>query len=196
MEYIVFRPYWNVPYSIVKKDLAPALRRDSQALVKRDMELVRGYGDPNPVAVTSESASLLVQGKLLVRQKPGPGNSLGLAKFIFPNANNIYMHGTPSQQLFERSRRDFSHGCIRLESPAAMAEWVLRDQPEWTREKIEAAMNGSKPVRAMLRRQIPVIIFYSTCLIDLAGKARFFDDIYKHDERLEDELRTAYPFQP
>jgi murein L,D-transpeptidase YcbB/YkuD len=196
MEYIVFRPYWNVPYSIVKQDLVPALRRDSQALAKRDMELVRGFDDAKPQPVTSESASLLAQGKLLVRQKPGPKNSLGLAKFIFPNANNIYMHGTPSTALFERARRDFSHGCIRLENPAAMAEWVLRDQPQWTREKIEAAMSGAKPVRANLRRPMPVIIYYSTCLVDLEGKAHFYDDIYKHDERLEDELRTAYSYQP
>jgi len=196
MQYVVFRPYWNVPYSIIKGELLPALRKDSNALASRSMELVRGFDDTAALPVTPENVTLLAQRKLNVRQVPGPKNSLGLAKFIFPNANNVYMHGTPAQSLFERSRRDFSHGCVRLEDPAAMAEFVLRDQPEWTRERIEAAMNGSKPVRVNLKRRLPTIIFYTTALVDLQNQLHFYADIYGHDAALEKELESAYPYQP
>jgi murein L,D-transpeptidase YcbB/YkuD len=196
MQYVVFRPYWNVPPSIIRGELVPALRASSSALDKRDMELVRGYDDAKTLPVTADNIDQLARGKLLVRQRPGPRNSLGLAKFIFPNANNIYMHGTPSQALFERARRDFSHGCIRLEDPAKMAAFVLRDQPEWTPDRIAAAMAGAQPTRVGLVRPIPVIIFYTTCAVDLEGVVHFYDDIYKHDARLDEELQTGYAYQP
>ena len=94
-------------------------------------------------------------GKLMVRQKPGPKNALGLIKFIFPNSNNVYLHSTPSQSLFAMSRRDFSHGCIRVEDPAALAEWVLRNNPGWTRAKIDATFKVEKEQQVNLTNQIP-----------------------------------------
>ena len=196
MQYVVFRPYWNVPYSIVKGELLPALRQNSNALAVRNMELVRGFDDATALPVTAENIAGLAKGTLRVRQVPGPKNALGLAKFIFPNADNVYMHGTPAQALFERSRRDFSHGCIRLEEPLAMAEFVLRDQPEWTRARIEAAMNGAKPTHVNLKRRLPAIIFYTTAIVDLADKVHFYEDIYGHDTKLKKELLAGYPYQP
>ena len=108
------------------------------------MEIVSGPGDeaPSSSARPRRSTSSLVA-RLRVRQRPGPGNALGLVKFVFPNDENVYMHGTPAPQLFERSRRDFSHGCVRVQDPVALAEWVLKDRPEWTRDRILAAMHGS-----------------------------------------------------
>jgi murein L,D-transpeptidase YcbB/YkuD len=196
MEYIVFRPYWNVPYSIARGELVPALRRDAKALAKRDMEIVRGFGDKNTLPATRENIDRIASGALKVRQRPGPSNSLGLAKFIFPNSSNVYLHGTPGKAAFERPRRDLSHGCVRLEDPARLARFVLREQPEWTDERIEAAMNGPEPKQVNLGRHMPVLLFYTTALVDLQGKVHFFEDIYGHDARLERELESAYPYQP
>ena len=196
MRYVVFRPYWNVPISIVRGELLPALRKDGQALATRGMEIVAGFDDAAALPTTPENIARLGSGELKVRQRPGPRNALGLVKFIFPNSDNIYMHDTPSTALFARSRRDFSHGCIRVEDPAGLAAFVLADQPEWTRERIRAAMQGTDPERANLTRPLPVLIFYTTALVMLDGTVHFYPDIYGHDERLEAELQSAYAFQP
>ena len=144
MRYLVFRPYWNVPRSITRNEVLPAIGRDPAYLAKHDMEIVQGGGDDAKVlAPTPASVALLRDGAARVRQRPGSNNSLGLVKFIFPNDANIYLHSTPAQSLFGRSRRDFSHGCVRVGDPVALAAWSLRDQPEWTRERIVAAMQGA-----------------------------------------------------
>jgi len=187
MRYLVFRPYWNVPRSIVRNEVLPALARDPGYLKRHDMEIVRGAGDTTqPVeASSSENLALLRQGVLRVRQRPGPQNSLGLVKFIFPNDANVYLHDTPATQLFGRARRDFSHGCVRVERPGALAQWVLRDQPKWTRERIEAAMAGPASLRVDLVRPLPVILFYVTAMVMPADPSlRFAQDIYGHDARL------------
>src|SRR6185503_7836454 len=113
-----------------------------------------------PVELSDDALDRVNAGQLRVRQRPGPDNSLGLVKFVFPNDENVYMHGTPATQLFSRLRRDFSPDCIRLEDPVAIAEWVLKDQPEWSRDRILAAMQGSAPRRVDLRKPIQVILFY------------------------------------
>jgi murein L,D-transpeptidase YcbB/YkuD len=136
----------------------------------------------------------VVSGKLFLRQKPGPRNSLGLAKFIFPNDDNVYMHGTPSQQLFSRARRDFSHGCIRLEDPARFAQWVLRDQPEWTRQRIDAAMQGERPTQVNLKQPLTVVLFYDTVHVNSEDVVFFVEDIYGHDRALDTALAQGYPY--
>ena len=144
MRYVVFRLYWNLPRSIVRNDVLPALARDPNYLQRNDMEIVRGAGDDaQAVAASNENLAGLREGGLRLRQRPGRKNSLGLVKFIFPNDANIYLHDTPAAQLFGRARRDFSHGCVRVEDPVALAHWVLKDQPDWTRERIQAAMAGA-----------------------------------------------------
>jgi murein L,D-transpeptidase YcbB/YkuD len=121
---------------------------------------------------------------------------LGLAKFIFPNNNNVYIHGTPSVQLFGRARRDLSSGCIRLEDPATLAEWILKDQPKWNRDGILAAMNGAQPTRVFLTKPLPVVIFYTTAIVRSDGAVFFYEDIYQHDKVLEDALLTGEPYAP
>lgn len=143
---------------------------------------------------TAENLSAVIAGRLFIRQKPGPRNALGLAKFIFPNSENVYMHGTPAQQLFSRARRDFSHGCIRLEDPARFGEWVLREYPEWTRERIDAAMQGERPTRVNLKQPITVVLFYDTVHVNSEGVAYFVDDIYGHDRALDAALDQGYPY--
>ncbi|MCB2021660.1 MAG: L,D-transpeptidase family protein [Burkholderiaceae bacterium] len=186
MRYLVFRPYWNVPRSITRNEVLPAIARDPGYLAKHDMEIVRGASDNAQVlAPTPESVALLRDGTVRVRQRPGPNNSLGLVKFIFPNDANIYLHSTPAQSLFERSRRDFSHGCVRVEDPVALAEWVLQDQPQWTRERIVAAMQETPNLRVNLSQPLPVLLYYVTAIVSPEdGRLHFSDDIYGHDKKL------------
>ena len=188
MRYLIFRPYWNVPRSIVVKELLPAMARDAGYLQRNDMEVVGANEDPRPV-VSTQTVEQLRQGTLRVRQRPGPKNSLGLVKFIFPNDDNVYLHGTPASHLFSQARRDFSHGCVRVENPVALAHWVLSDQPQWTRERIEETMNGTTSMRVNLTRPVPVILFYMSAMVMPSDQAlHFAPDIYGHDAALERAL--------
>jgi murein L,D-transpeptidase YcbB/YkuD len=187
MREVIFRPYWNIPRSILVNEILPSLGRDPDYLSRNDMEMVRGQGDDAPpVPETAENLALLEQGALRLRQRPGPRNALGLVKFDFPNEQNVYMHDTPARQLFERTRRDFSHGCVRVEDPGALAAWVLRDQPEWTPARILAAMHGGATIHASVSRPPLVILFYLTAMV-LPGEEdtiAFADDLYGHDATL------------
>jgi len=192
MRYVVFRPYWNPPPSIVRKELLPRARKDPAYLDRQNMEIVASGEDGAPaLPPTPANLDQVAAGKLVLRQRPGPKNSLGLAKFIFPNANNVYMHGTPAQQLFSRARRDYSHGCIRVEDPPRLAEWILRANADWDRSRIEAAMAGERPTQVNLADHVTVIIFYDTVTVDPDGVVHFADDYYRHDARLEEALRRA-----
>ena len=183
MQYVIFRPYWSVPYSIAKAEFIPKIVRDPDYLEKKGFSVV----DSRQQVVTSGivSADVLQQlraGKLFIRQNPGPKNSLGLVKFIFPNDYNVYMHDTPDQVFFSKTRRDFSHGCIRLEKPADLAVWVLRGNPgNWDMARVRAAMNGDAPQQVNLARPIPVLIVYGTVIVTEDGTVHFYDDIYGHD---------------
>lgn len=193
MEYIIFRPYWNVPASILRGELLPALRRAPDYFERQNLEVVAGERDSSPVVpLTEETIAQLARGRLRVRQRPGPTNSLGLVKFIFPNDANVYLHDTPASQLFSRSRRDFSHGCVRVEDPVALAEWALQGQDEWTRDRIVAAMHGNRTLQVNLARPIQVIIFYITAaVLPEDGAIHFAEDIYRHDERLDRALKSG-----
>ncbi len=191
MTYVVFRPYWEVPYSIARKEIVPGARRDPAYLDRHQMEIVRGFGDSAIMPQSAENLDAVAAGTLRIRQRPGPNNSLGLIKFMLPNPYNVYLHSTPAQALFGESRRDFSHGCIRVSDPTGLAQYVLRDSPEWTREKILTAMNeGADSFTVTLKKPIRVFIVYGTVLATENGEVLFFDDIYGHDERLEQALRA------
>jgi L,D-transpeptidase YcbB len=191
---VVFRPYWNVPISIVRAELIPHIEKNPSYLSANSFEIVDK--DEKVVVVgevTKEVIAQLHAGTLRVRQTPGPENALGLIKFEFPNVYDVYMHSTPAKELFSRTRRDFSHGCIRLDDPAALAKWVLRDMPGWDEKSIQAALNGDKTLEARLKEPIPVLIFYSTAVILEGGDDRFFEDIYGLDADLEKALAQANP---
>ena len=193
MKYVVFWPYWNVPPSILRNDIVPKIAKDPAYLQKNAYEVATYSGQVVTDGVVSEEIlAQLRAGKLMVRQKPGPKNALGLIKFIFPNSNNVYLHSTPSQSLFAKSRRDFSHGCIRVEDPAALAEWVLRNNPGWTREKIDAAFKAQKEQQVNLKNTIPVLIVYGTAVAPEDGSADFFQDIYGFDKDLEKLIADTY----
>lgn len=195
MEYAVFRPYWSVPYSIAKAEFLPRIARDPDYLAKKGFEVVDSRQEV--VASGTVSAEVLEQlraGKLFIRQTPGPKNSLGLVKFIFPNNYNIYFHDTPEQEFFAKSRRDFSHGCIRLERPADLAVWVLRNNPGWNMDRVQAAMNATTTQQVNLTHPIPVLILYATVIVTEDGAVHFYDDIYGHDAALEKVLEKGYPY--
>jgi len=193
MKYVVFWPYWNVPPSILRNELVPKIAKDPGYLAKNEYEVVTYSGQlVTDGAVSEEVLAQLRAGKLMVRQKPGPKNALGLIKFIFPNSNNVYLHSTPSQAAFGQARRDFSHGCIRVEDPKALAVWVLRNNPGWTKEKVDDAFKAQKEQQVNLTRTIPVLIVYGTAVVKEDGRTFFFDDIYGFDKQLAQLTANAY----
>jgi murein L,D-transpeptidase YcbB/YkuD len=196
MQYLIFRPYWDVPYSITRAEIVPHLEKDPDYLAKDRLQIVDSRRNPVSTGpVTSDMIDQLRAGKLFIRQIPGPKNSLGLAVFLFPNSYAIYMHDTPATEFFAQSRRDFSHGCIRLEKPADMAAWVLRDKAGWTPEKIHAAMTGGPDAQQInLPHPIPVLIVYATVIVLEDGLVQFYDDIYGHDAALQKVLAKGYPY--
>lgn len=190
LRHVVFRPYWNVPPSIQRNEIAPKLSASYAAA--HNYQVVDSAGRVQ--SIDASTVSRVKNGSLQVRQKPGTSNALGLVKFLFPNDNNVYLHSTPQQSLFARARRDFSHGCVRVEDPAALAEWVLREKPEWNAEKIQAAMNGKRDdMYVNLAKPITVKITYQTVVAQANGDVHFFDDIYGHDTRLVAALTPAAP---
>jgi len=197
IKHVVLRPSWSVPPSIQRGEIAPKVAKDYGYLARNNYELVDDSGRSVGSSVDADTVRRIKNGSLRVRQKPGNHNALGLVKFLFPNDNNVYLHSTPQQALFARSRRDFSHGCVRVEDPVALAEWALRTQPEWTREKIEAAMSGKRDdVYVKPSRPIEVQILYATAVASEDGQVRFYEDIYGHDIQLAKVLapqRNAAP---
>jgi murein L,D-transpeptidase YcbB/YkuD len=146
-------------------------------------------------SISTLTLARLRAGTVEVRQKPGPSNALGLVKLIFPNSYNVYLHSTPAQERFSRSRRDFSHGCIRVENPAELAAWALRDNQGWDLERLKQAMTSGKDNQQVnLAKPIPVLILYGTAIVNEAGDALFFDDIYGLDADLEKVLAKGYPY--
>ncbi len=198
MRYVVFRPYWNVPYSITVREILPKLADDPGYLERKQMEIVDRFAwDAEPYEPTPENIERLASWELRVRQRPGSLNALGRVKFIFPNSDNIYLHDTPARILFGRSRRDFSHGCVRVEEPAKLAEFVLRDVHGWDLERIEQAMAAPRPQRINLSNPLLVLIFYTTALVrPHTGEVAFVEDIYGHDVQLEAALQAGYPYPP
>jgi murein L,D-transpeptidase YcbB/YkuD len=192
IKHVVFRPYWSVPPSIQRNEIGPKLERDGGYLARNNYELIDDSGRSLGSSVDAEAIRRVKNGSLQVRQKPGTSNALGLVKFLFPNDNNVYLHSTPSQELFSRNRRDFSHGCIRVENPVALAEWALRGQEEWSKAKIEAAIGGKRDdVYVKVVRPINVMILYATAAVTESGEVQFFDDIYGHDVQLAKVLAPA-----
>jgi murein L,D-transpeptidase YcbB/YkuD len=186
---VIFRPYWNVPLSIVRTEMLPHIEKDPGYLAKNSYELVDNTGTVVDSGTVSKEMKLqLRSGKLVIRQTPGPNNALGLLKFDFPNQHEVYMHGTPAMELFSRSRRDFSHGCIRVEDPVALAAWLLQDQPEWTADHIRTATLGDETFRVNLKRPVPVLFVYGTAVTMEDGEVHFFRDIYGQDAALEHAL--------
>jgi murein L,D-transpeptidase YcbB/YkuD len=197
IKFIVFRPYWNVPPGILRRTVIPGIEKSSGYISSQRFEVTDSSG--RPVSASGDVAAGLRSGKYSIRQLPGPNNSLGLIKFMFPNSHSVYLHSTPATELFAKSRRDFSSGCIRVEKPAELAAFLLRNQPDgdqpWTVEKAQAAMDSGKDNRQVnLATQVPVLLLYETAVAEEDGTVHFFDDIYGHDRRLDAVLAKGPPY--
>lgn len=168
---VVFSPYWNVTPDIVREEIWPAMQRDPNYLASHNMEQTGTNG-----------------GLPVIRQLPGEQNSLGKVKFLFPNSFNIYFHDTPAKTLFQKDKRAFSHGCIRLAEPAKLAAYLLKTQPEWNEEKISAAMNSGEEKYVKLKKPVPVLITYYTAWVDDKGLLHFAEDIYDHDKDVKQKM--------
>jgi murein L,D-transpeptidase YcbB/YkuD len=199
MRYVVFRPYWNLPPSIVKKEIVGHLEKSGVGyLSSHDYEAYKNDG----TVVTDFTAADIEHLRYSVRQKPGPKNSLGLVKFLFPNEYDVYMHSTPELNLFDLTRRDHSHGCVRLQHADQMALWVLsNDQPDpttqtrWDADSVSEAMNGDDNNKTFgLKTPLPVVIAYFTAMADEDGSMHFFNDLYGYDKQLEDALAKGRPY--
>lgn len=186
---VLFRPPWNVPLEIQRNELVPLAEKNPSYLAANSYDVLDAHGNPiEEPNLDEETLAGLRNGQLFLRQQPGEENSLGLVKFEFPNPFDVYLHGTPAQELFSKSRRDFSHGCVRVEDPVALAVWLLRENPEWNEERVEASMHGSETLRVVLAHPVPIWIVYGTAVVLEDGRVRFFDDIYGQDTALEQEL--------
>ena len=200
MRYVVFRPYWNLPPSIVKKEIIPHIAKSGLGYLEaHDYEVYKNDG----TVVTKYTASDLEHARYSVRQRPGPKNALGLVKFLFPNEYDVYMHSTPELMLFGLARRDKSHGCVRLQHADQMALWVLHgDQKDpnaengWDADKVDVAMTGDLNNRTVnLRTPLPVVIGYFTAMADENGTMHFFDDLYGYDKDMEAALAKGRPYE-
>jgi murein L,D-transpeptidase YcbB/YkuD len=199
LEMIVFSPYWNITQNILTRETLPEIKKNKKYLKKANLEVVDRKGNPlDPDKIDWEKYT--DHFPYIIRELPGPANSLGLVKFLFPNAYDIYIHDTPAKTLFSKSTRSFSHGCIRLEEPARFAQYLLRDDPAWTPEKIDEYMHGGKETFVKLKKKVPVFIAYFTAWVDREGRLHFADDIYGHDENMRkllfagaDSSRAAEP---
>lgn len=172
LKYIVFSPYWNVPVSIVKKEIVPGIARNKNYIAAHNMEITGHTSGGLPI----------------VRQKPGGNNSLGHVKFLFPNNYDIYLHDTPNHSLFSSTNRSFSHGCIRIQYPDKMAAYLLRNDTTWTKQKIDSCMDLDHEKWVTLKKPVRVFIGYFTAWVDRDNKLNFRHDIYKHDEEMADKL--------
>jgi murein L,D-transpeptidase YcbB/YkuD len=184
-----------VPVDIARKELVPHISTNRGYLASKNFEVTNNKG----VVLTGYTAKEVSQGAVMVREKPGPKNSLGLIKFMFPNQYDIYMHSTPAVSLFERTRRDFSHGCIRVQKPVDLAVWVLQGQGDWDEEKVQEAMNNGPDNKTVsLKTPLPIVIFYLTAIVAEDGQVSFFDDIYGYDSEMQKvfEKGPPYPIKP
>ncbi len=184
LEYIVFNPHWTVPYSIASEEMLPKIKADPGYLPRNNYKLLDGWGrnanevDPYQVNWSNISKDNF---SYVIEQQSGSFNALGAVKFMFPNDNSIYMHDTPAEYLFEKDDRDYSHGCIRLENPFELAEYLLRNKSGWDQQKQQEVMSKEEPVNVYLPEPIPVHIVYLTSWVDKYGNLNFRNDIYGHD---------------
>lgn len=197
MTYIEINPYWTVPPSIVRKEIVPKMRKNPGYLSGQRIRIFAGWHEGAPEIAPASINWQLIGSEITryrLRQDPGPGNALGRIKFMFPNSQNIYMHDTPSQALFQRTQRTFSHGCIRLSYPIELAWHILQhDGSSLTKEQLHKAVASKKQRVFILNQPLPVHILYLTALAAEDNSPHFYDDIYGHDSQLAEALLIDSP---
>jgi murein L,D-transpeptidase YcbB/YkuD len=195
MTHVVFNPYWNIPSSIFKDDIAPMIKSDPDYMANRNIEAVglemeqtESVDETEIASAKEEYLSKVLTGNYRLRQNPGPSNPLGRVKFLFPNKHSVYLHDTPNRGYFQRSQRNFSHGCIRVEKPVELAEFVLASDPGWSDERIESAIRRGRTQTVDLPVPVTVYILYFTAWANDDGTVSFHKDIYGLDQILQNAL--------
>jgi len=193
IEYAEFNPYWNVPTSIAVNEYLPKLQKDPNSLAGKHLRIFSGWTDDakeiNPIEIDWHSVSKSQMAGYHIRQDPGPWNALGTVKFIFPNDYSVYLHDTPGHSLFQREKRTFSHGCIRVSQPQDLAVYLLKENGEnWTKDQVNNIIQGGERKVVYLKKTIPVHIIYRTAVATEDGTVLFGEDIYGRDELLEKAL--------
>jgi L,D-transpeptidase YcbB len=182
ISYLEFSPYWNVPDSITRNTLLPRIAANPRHLTEQGYDVLRGWGETDIIDPSGIDWEAAVQGKFpyRLRQRPGPTNAMGLVKFMFPNDDAIYLHDTPADHRFEERRRAFSHGCVRVEEPAALAQFLLNDPRTWPRDAVERAMQDGTRQVVPLPEYVPVHLRYFTVWVE-EGQVQFRADLYGLD---------------
>jgi murein L,D-transpeptidase YcbB/YkuD len=191
MTYLVLNPYWNVPHKLAVRDVLPKIKKDPGYLDRQGFRIFENWEElaPEIPSETIDWSSITPHDfSFKLRQDSGPRNALGRVKFMFPNKFAVYLHDTPSRHMFKRNRRDFSSGCIRVEGPIDLAAYVLRGDPEWTREEILAAIESGENRIVWLPEPIPVHVLYWTAWVDPQGALHFRRDVYDRDGPLDRAL--------
>lgn len=182
ISHLIFGPYWNVPPSILHKEILPDIVKDRSYLKKNSFEVQTQQGDVVSTGeVTNEILAGLRSDRYKIRQIPGPKNALGRVKLMFPNNEHVYLHDTNSRNLFQKTVRALSHGCMRIEKPQELAEWALRNDTAWPKNRILEALEQTHEQQVNLKQRIPVFIVYHTATVNEAGEVTFHKDIYGHD---------------
>lgn len=183
---IMLNPYWNIPNSIIKKEIIPDIKKNPNYLADNNMEVLSGNKVVNPSTIDWDKYKGNVP--FIIRQKPGAKNALGKMKFLFPNSFNIYLHDTPSKELFNASKRAFSHGCIRVETPNKLLMYLLRNDENWNQERVDTILKTDKEFEISIKPTVPVYIVYFTSWVDNKGQLNFRNDIYDLDQQLSNEI--------
>jgi murein L,D-transpeptidase YcbB/YkuD len=191
MRYLEFMPFWNIPKSILDKEIGPKIRASGNYLNKQQIELIESTSIQEEIDADGNVISTVKHGAVRARQRPGDKNPLGKVKFIFPNKADVYMHDTPAHGAFNRDRRDLSHGCVRVAEADKLAEFVLEDEGGWDKNNIAQAMSAPKTQRVSLKKSIPVMFFYSTAFVGQDNRTQFYPDIYGYDEVLRGAISKA-----
>lgn len=195
IRYLEFNPTWTVPPTILRKDVLPAIKRNPGYLASKNMRVLDPQGNPVDAASLDWSQYPGKSFPYLIRQEPGPNNALGRVKFMFPNKHLVYLHDTPSKDLFERSGRAFSSGCIRIENPFDFAERLLENTPGWDRERIMRELDKAQTSRVNLAEPVTVMLLYWTVAVDASGTVNFKPDIYQRDAAVLEELNGKFEFR-
>jgi murein L,D-transpeptidase YcbB/YkuD len=194
MRYLEFNPTWTIPPTILREDILPKLKHDPGYLAERNIQVLDFSRKPVDASAIDWNAISADHIPYLLRQGPGPDNALGRVKFMFPNAHAIYIHDTPSKNLFARSERAFSSGCIRVERPFELAELVLDDPVQWDQQSIQQVLDSRRTQRVNLNEPLPVLILYWTAEADADGRVHFRKDVYDRDQRVLEALDGEFRF--
>ena len=195
IRFIEFNPTWTVPPGILRRDVLPAIKRDRNYLTRKNMVVLTQGGAPVDPAGIDWSQYPGKGFPYMIRQQPGPDNALGRVKFMFPNKHLVYLHDTPSKSLFDRDRRAFSSGCIRVENPFDLAEHLLHDKPGWNRDRIMQMIESRQTTRVNLERPVTVALLYWTVAVEPDGTVLFKPDIYERDDAVLASLNKDFSFR-